>query len=660
MDKTPRATRHKHLQTAIGRSTRLGELLLRLGHLRPDQLAAALDHQRRQPPAEREPLGAICVAMGFLAEERLDRILDRWGKRLRLSEMLVHRKRISQAQLLTALVERQRGGRRLGEILLEQKAIEPESLAETLSEHFDIPYVPLADLQPEPELVRYVNEIFALRNHLVPVGRLGRQITVAIADPTRRDIARELERSSGLKVRLVLATPQEIERFAAALYGRATGILPAVEPNPATEPRVASGPDPSAESREILRRIVTVAASRSATALTLEPTEQGTLAHAAAEGGSIPIPGHGISQECLAGILFELKRLAHLDSAETRRPQEGVLVVQTDEGDHSRPVSLRLTVVPGPLGESAHLRFLDRRRPSRAFEEVGLLEATSRRLERALDAASGLFLIAGPPGSGKRSTLRACAAYLQRKGRGVMSIEDPIVFVQDGITQVQIDQAIGNTYARYLRSFLPLQPNAILMDHLDGGESADLALGVGADGPLILATLRATNATDSINRLYEMGTDANLIASGLAGVFGQRLMRRNCPHCAIPYEPSPSAARDWFGDAPLPAGLKRGSGCDRCGGTAFLGRVVVSELWIPTDEEAAMIAGCVSGDLLHERVLQRIGSLVGEALRRVLAGESTLEEALRVVPRGDLLPSERGGAGRGRPATGSNRGLRAA
>lgn len=623
--------------SVIGRTTRLGELLVELGYLRPEQLAAALERQKGQMPQDRQPLGHICVSMGFITSERLGLILDRWGKRLRLGEIMVHRGRITQAQLVTALAEQQRGGRRLGEILLEQGAIQPEALAETLSEHFDIPYVPLAGLPPERDLVRYVNEIFATRHRLVPIGRLGRQITVAIADPTRRDVARDLERSTGMKVRLVLSTPQEVADFSTLLYrgaGKDGGV--AAEPS---APKVAatSAADEVRSSRDYFRHLLTSALSQSATAISLEPAESGGIVRASTGTRRIEIPRAEFSGERLAGIIFDLKRLAHLDAAENRRPQEGILVVQTEEGDFSKAVSLHLTTVPGPTGESAHLRILDRKRPSRTFEEVGLLDSTARRLGRAIQGASGLFLIAGPPGSGKRSTLRACASVLRRNDSRLMSIEDPIVFVQDGITQVQIDPALGNTYARYLRSFLPLQPDAILMDHLDGEESAELALGAGDGGPLILATIRAANATDAVTRLCEMDVDTNLIVAGLTGVFGQRLMRRNCAHCSSPYEPSSSTVQQWFGSAPAPAGLRRGSGCGRCGGTGFLGRVVVSELWVPSDEEAAMIARRVSGPKLRESVVGRIGTLGHEAIRRVLAGDSTLEEALRAVPHGDLI-----------------------
>lgn len=621
----------------IGRSTRLGELLVELGYLRPNELAAALDRQRGQLPNDRLPLGQICVSMGYISAERLGLILDRWGKRLRLGEIMVHRGRITQVQLAEALAEQQRGGRRLGEILLEQGAIDPEGLVETLSEHFDIPYVPLAGLPPDPDLARYVNELFATRNRLVPIGKVGRQITVAIADPTRRDVARDLERSTGLKVRLVLATPQEVAEFNGALYGGASKPLPEKKGSPSPPVRAESAFNQVQNFRESFRRLLTAAVRRSATALTLEPSDTGAVARAMAGPSRIELPDSDFSGERLAGIIFDLKRLAHLDSAENRRPQEGVLVVETEEGDFSKALSLHVTIVPGPRGESAHLRILDRNRPSRSLEEVGLLESTARRVEALLGVASGLFLIAGPPGCGKRSTLRACATVLKRERSSLMSIEDPIVFVQEGVTQAQIDPTIGNTYARFLRSFLPLQPDAILMDHLDGEEPAELALGVGAGGPLILATIRAANATDAIMRLQEMGVDANLIASGLTGVFGQRLMRRNCPDCAAPYEPSPSALQQWFGSAPPPTGFLRGQGCEHCGGTGFCGRIVVSELWVPSEDEAAMIARRYPGEELRERVVEKMSHMGHEAIRRVQAGDSTLEEALRVVPHADLV-----------------------
>jgi hypothetical protein len=200
------------------RSKPLGQLLIALGIIDAQQLAEALETQKRQAAEKRQPLGRICVELGFLSKERLDLVLDKWGKRLRLGELLVNRGKVTPAQLDQALAERRRIGGRIGEALLALGYVDECTLTEALAEQYDLPYIPVTDLHLNRELTRYVNPQFAWRHGIVPVSRIGRRLTVAVHDPTRAGLIRDLENSTGLQVQPVLATRQDVNALARRLY----------------------------------------------------------------------------------------------------------------------------------------------------------------------------------------------------------------------------------------------------------------------------------------------------------------------------------------------------------------------------------------------------------------------------------------------------------
>ncbi len=615
------------------RSARLGELLLELGCLTIEQLAAIRDRQAMQPPSERESFGRLAVSMGVISNERLEVILDRWGKRLRLGELLVNRGRVTAGQVDEALALQQQKGGRFGEILLQMGVIDEETLAETLGEQFDLPFVPLSGLEAKPELAHYVNDLYAARHQVTPIGRLGRHLTVAIADPTHREIARDLERSTGLKVRLVMTTPSEIAAFSRQLYEFRGGAFLATRA-PRSAPNAGSDAMVDASA---LTTVITKAFTAGARDLHFESDAYGGKIRVRVDGALRELEGVRALGEKIPVMLRALKSLARLDASEHRRPQEGSFVIQSDEGDFSRPISLHVSVLPGPHGESAHVRILDRKKASLTLEDAGLSPALALRVAATLRQARGVFLIAGPPGSGRRSTLRATLSVVRTPEAKILTAEDPIVFIQDGVSQAKIDPRIGNTYASFLRSFLKQDPDAVLLDALDTRDVCELAFGAGGQGPLIIGTIRANNATDVVARLVELGLDESLIATSLAGVLAQRLVRSNCPSCIGPYEPPSLVLDQWFRNSPPSTTALRGNGCESCRGSGFQGRVAVAELWVPSAEEVLWIRGGAEPLVLRERVLERIRCLGQDALEQAMEGRTTLEEALKVVPHGDVV-----------------------
>ncbi len=613
------------------RSKPLGQLLVQHGYLHPEDLEEALRRQRLDPPDHRHALGRICVEMGFLSRERLELILDRWGKRLRLGELLVNRGLLTPAQIELALEWQRAKGGRLGQVLIEMRMIDEEALTTTLAEQYDLARVSLGDLTVEPELARYVNEVYATKHGVVPIGLHGRRLTVAIHDPTQMETRKDLERSTGMPVQIVLASKSEVEAHARRLFDYAVK-----KEAPAAGGNVSTGAQ-TATADQLLQKAITRAASLSATALLLEPTEGGGRFRVRLAGAIENLDGCHCRPGQFRGVVRSLKTLARLDADDARRPQQGICVTRTDAGDFSRELCMRVSTLPAQAGEGAEVEFFPAGSPGPSFDQIGLSRTIRKRLESLLRSARGVFLITGPPGSGKRETLRACTTLVQRPESLIHTIEDQIVYKYPDIVQSAIDAANGETYASRLRLLLAEDPDAILCDRIDERQAAEMLVSLGRLGPLILGAVSGSNSVAAVGQMCDLGADPTLLADSLLGVLSQRLLRRVCPGCAKNYVPRRSVLDEWFQNGAPTESFRRGEGCAACGGTGWAGRALVAELWVPQPDERLLIADRVGEGILRDRVLARIPCHGQDALTHALAGRTTLEEALKAVPYDDVV-----------------------
>jgi type IV pilus assembly protein PilB len=585
----------------------LGQLLIALDILDPPQLKRLLEIQKEQPADERQPLGRICVDQGVLSKERLDLILDRWGKRLRIGELLVNRGKVTPAQLEMALEERRSRGGRLGEILIALDFVDEYTLTETLAEQHDLPYVPLMDLQLDPELIRYVNPQFADRNGVVPIGRIGRRLTVAIHDPTRIDLIRDLERSTGLQVQPVLATPREVHDLGRRLYEFSEGKESERDAE-AFAPNTASPTE-----SHLLSAVVERARELDASEIFLEPMEDGGRVRVRHGGWWRQLQGIEVLGGHLPELVKLVKTMALLDPTDERRLQEGFFCLAVKEGDPSSRIHIRVRTQRGQNGETAHLKLLDDSERLVSFDEIGLSDVVRRRFSTLITESKGVVLIVGPAGSGKRSTLRAALDLLRRCDRQVLTADS------------------------FPDEILRQEHNAVILEQALDGDAATRVFATDGKGPLVLAMLQASNTTSAMQRLLTFGVDPKPLSAALSGVLSQRLVRRNCPHCDKTYEPRRSVLDEWFRCEPPFSGWRRGMGCERCDGIGFSGRIVISELWVPSAEERVRIARATDVASLREAALRRDRCIGQDALEQVVQGLTTLEEALKRVPYEDVV-----------------------
>ena len=334
-----------------------------------------------------------------------------------------------------------------------------------------------------------------------------------------------------------------------------------------------------------------------------------------------------------SGVVSRIKVLAGMDIVEKRRPQDGQFIFRTSDSRGERAVDVRVSVTLGVNGEKVVLRLLESDRRRVRYAELGMHPETARAWAAAAANTSGMLLCSGPTGSGKTTTLYATLGELDHVGSNLCSIEDPVEYVVDTITQIQINPAIGTTFATGLRSLLRQDPDVILVGEIRDPETAKIAVQSALTGHLVLSTVHARDSVSALYRFLEMGVEPYLVTSSVLVVMAQRLLRRSCPRCLRPVEPTPEQRALYLRHGGTPkAEFLAGAGCTYCGGTGFHDRVGVYEMLRMTPSIRALVAENANADVVRfEAVAEGMQTLISEAVRLVAEDVTTLPEVLRVV-----------------------------
>ncbi|HUR74741.1 MAG TPA: GspE/PulE family protein [Sporichthya sp.] len=351
-----------------------------------------------------------------------------------------------------------------------------------------------------------------------------------------------------------------------------------------------------------------------------------------------------------AGVVSRIKVLGGMDIVEKRRPQDGQFVYRrgapppvdppdkrafpsAEDARGERAVDIRVSATLGVNGEKVVLRLLESERRRVRYSDLGMHPETARAWAVAAGNTSGMLLCSGPTGSGKTTTLYATLGELDEVGSNLCSIEDPVEYVVDTITQIQINPAIGTTFAAGLRSLLRQDPDVILVGEIRDPETAKIAVQSALTGHLVLSTVHARDSVSALYRFLEMGVEPYLVTSSVLVVMAQRLLRRNCPRCLRPSEPTPEQRALYLRHGGTPkAEFLAGAGCSFCGGTGYHDRVGVYEMLRMTPSIRALVAEGANADVVRfEAVAEGMQTLTTEAVRLVAEDVTTLGEVLRVV-----------------------------
>ncbi|HVN81380.1 MAG TPA: ATPase, T2SS/T4P/T4SS family [Terriglobia bacterium] len=548
-----------------------------------------------------------------------------------LGEQLVGKGLISPPQLAIALQQQKRTGELLGEILIKLGFVSPESLSVALADQFGTEHIDLDRLEVSAECLATVPEKMARSRKILPVNLENGVLTLALANIYDVVTISEIESQNNVMVRAVSSSEDAIHRAIIRLYKHPKSMTEEID----EFIRLASQDLPdgetaaAAEEPPIIRLVDTLLLNciqKGATDLHIEPEKPLVRTRYRIDG--ILVLGNSLPRKIFSAVTARLKIMAGVNIAETRLPQDGRISFTTEK----RTVDIRASFFPAIFGENIVLRFLDKSKLIAGLDQLGFTEHNLADLHKALVRPYGMILATGPTGSGKTTTLYCALNFINSLEKNIMTLEDPVEYEIPLIRQAQINIKAGLTFASGLRSFFRQDPDVILVGEIRDSETAEMSLRAALTGHLVLSTMHTNNAAGAIPRLVEMGQSPHILASTLILVVAQRLFRKICPTCKQSYMPD-----DWLLEKLHlpPVGAQayyRGRGCPECNNSGYRGRGALYEVLKVTPEVQTLIVNrAPTRDIMQVAQDQGMVTLYHDAMGKVLAGLTTLEEAIKVT-----------------------------
>lgn len=559
-------------------------------------------------------------------------------RKVRIGDLLLQSGAISETQLREALAEQKHSGQRLGRVLTDMGFVDEDQLLNLLSKQLSIPFVDLTHFDFDVALVRRLPETMARRFRAIVLKEEGDAFLVGMIDPMDIFAVDELSRALKKNVQQAVVREGELLNALDVIYRRTEEIASfaeELEEELGAEAEVFDIGDLSTDGEDapvvkLLRSIFEDAIQIKASDIHIEPGEKELRIRNRVDG----VLHEQVMKEnrVAAALVLRLKLLSGLNIAERRLPQDGRFSIKVKD----RNIDVRLSTMPLQYGEAVVMRLLDQSNELVDLNSVGMPPLILSEFRRVIHKPHGLVLVTGPTGSGKTTTLYGALAHLNTAERKIITAEDPVEYRLPRINQVQIKSDIGLDFARVLRVALRQDPDVLLIGEIRDAESAEIALRASMTGHLVFSTLHTNDAMSATHRLVDMGAESYLVASALKAVLAQRLIRKNCDHCLVDYNPDP-AELNWIIEKNQvnnlnPKRFKKGAGCSRCNNTGYNGRIGIFELLMISMEMSAAIR-----DQDHARFLALANKdegyrpLYKSALDYALQGLTTLEEVGRVA-----------------------------
>ncbi len=597
----------------------------------------------------------------------------------RLGQLLLDAGCVTSAQLHEALARQQETRQPLGQILLERQVISEETLLKFLGQQYGLATASPFPADVAPELANCVPQAWAQQHVAVPLSKVGRRLTVALADPANLHVLDEVRFRTGLQVIPVIALESDIRQYIQALYQRQDqGRHGDSSPVSTYDANAYAGAHGSFSSDDSLRNVHGVdSILQSEEMMSLLDTASSSLRYAQPEAGAEALveeespvarlvqtileraAGTGVSDVHLEpyesavrvrfrldgvlhtamtyslglrnAVISRLKILSHLDIAERRLPQDGRMTMELGS---KRTVDIRLSILPSLHGEKAVLRLLNRAGQLVNLSALGLDAVDTETLLTALERPHGMILVTGPTGSGKTTTLYSALQVLNTPDVNIVTVEDPVEYHFTGITQVQIKEEIGLGFAQILRAFLRQDPDIMMVGEIRDLETAQIAIRAGLTGHRVLSTLHTHDAVRAVTRLLDMGVDPFMVASSVSVIVAQRLVRRICPDCQRPSDRfSMERLRELgFTDAEtLTVAPVQGQGCAACHGTGYKGRIGLFEVLPVSESFRSRILERQTADQLKQQALaDGLKTIRRSGLDKIKQGLTTVEEVVSV------------------------------
>ena len=542
--------------------------------------------------------------------------------------------KIDDEQMNEMLDEQTRTGKPIEDVLANSGAIPMQEVYELIALALGTEVVDITSMEFPPEILSMVPPHTARVQGVLPLNFDGQLLRVAVTDPLDPHIADNLRFATQKDVAIYVAPPLVIQSFIEKYYGVEVSDMDDVLAGLAGEAgQRDSNPDlvdiEKASSAPIIKYVNTVLAqaiAARASDIHFEPFETEFKIRYRVDGALYEMspPPRSLA----TAVTSRIKVMSSLNIAERRVPQDGR--IQTTMA--GRPVDLRVSTLPTQFGESVVLRVLDRSTVKLELDSIGMPKNIYDYICAVIEKPNGIFIVTGPTGSGKTTTLYACLNRINTTDSKLLTAEEPVEYEIEGIQQVPIHEAIGLTFARALRAFLRQDPDRIMVGETRDLETAQIAIQASLTGHLVFTTLHTNDAPSAIARLIDMGVEPFLIASSLEGVLAQRLVRRICPDCRTPYEPSEAILRQ-IGLSVHEVGDKNfyyGTGCDQCNNTGYKGRKGIYELLDITEPIRELITARSPSVVIRQKAIELgMSTLRADGLRSIFNGETTIEEVLK-------------------------------
>ena len=569
----------------------------------------------------------------------------RQGSLSRLGDRLVAEKLISPDQLQRALAEQKGSADKLGTILVRLQFITEDSLVSFLSKQYAMPAITVAQVDPDPDVLKLVPEQIAKKHSVLPIKRIGNTLTLAMADPTNVFALDDVGFMTGLQVQPVVASEAAIRKAFERLYetGASVNDMMSELEEADTDVEVVEDGEAaftkadvfdlkeSADEAPVVRlinMILTDAIRRGASDIHLEPYEKVFRVRFRIDGvlHEIMTPPKRLE----AALTSRVKIMATMDIAERRLPQDGRIKLRY----HQREIDFRVSTLPTIFGEKTVMRILDKEALQLDLGALGFDPWSLEQFSKAIHSPYGMILITGPTGSGKTTTLYSAIHTINSPDINIMTAEDPVEYNLKGVNQVQVNDEIGRTFAACLRSFLRQDPDVILVGETRDLETAQIGIRAALTGHLVLSTLHTNDCPSTPARLLDMGIPPFLVSSSLQLILAQRLGRKICKDCKEPYEASEESLAP-YGHVPQGTGtvnFYKGKGCQTCNFTGMKGRVAIYEVMPVTSElRDLMLRNATTAEIRETACSQGMKTLRQNALQKVVDGITTVEEVLRVT-----------------------------
>jgi len=571
----------------------------------------------------------------FFINQYILQVKEMVRDRKKLGDFLLEEGLITEEELINAFSRQQETRQSLGKVLVEEGYLGEDTLLEAMEKQLGLPRINLQNLKVDPEVATSIPLEMTRRYQVIPVGREGNLLSLAMVDPQNLAALDEVERVTGCQVKPFIAGEGTIERLTDQYFGIKESVEWAQRdknffhlPENTTEGfKVREGME-DAPIIKVVNSIIQQAVSEGASDIHIDPYEEGLVVRLRIDGVLHDLMSTPKNTQPL--IISRVKIAAGLDISEKRLPQDGRMVFPLE----GTSVNMRISTLPTVFGEKVVLRILDREKIVLPLENLGFSDYNYSLFLRFIKASTGMILVTGPTGCGKSTTLYSTLNHLSSREKNIITVEDPVEYYLEGINQVQINGRIGYTFARALRTILRQDPNIVMIGEIRDLETAEIAVRAALTGHLVCSTLHTNDASRAVTRLLDMGIENYLLASSLIGVVAQRLVRKICTSCQEEYQPSREEKEIfnlYYRGKKTPVFLK-GKGCSRCNQTGYKGRFALHEIMAFTDKIKELILGAPSqGELTRQAQEEGFLSLQEEGMDRVARGLTTISEVVRVV-----------------------------